>query len=133
TLNLSVPVPCTQGHFGDRLACYTTQVRPSQIVTLLGHDPQSKNWSKLPDELRTAYEYLQRKTTKARREATKRYIRQRIADGSMVIGAFPPIAMGVVRPLHFVPYREKFPNTDIPPGVGVLHFSLATSDTRILL
>jgi hypothetical protein len=133
TLNLTVPVPCTQGFFGDQIVCYVTQVRASQIVTLLGHDPQSKSWSRLPQDLRTAYEYLQRKTTKSRREAAKRYIRQRIAPGSPVVGAFPPIAIGVVRPLDFQSYKEKFSNAGLPDGVGELQFSLATSDTRILL
>jgi hypothetical protein len=133
TLNLTVPVPCAQGYFGDRLATYMTQVKPSQIITLLGHDPQSKYWSRLPDELRKIYEYLQRKTSKGRREGPKRYIRHRIAPGSPVVGAFPPICVGVLKPLQFTLYRDKFNNPGLPDGIGELQFSLATSDIRLLL
>lgn len=110
-----------------------TQAKPSQIVTLLGHDPQSKNWPRLSDSLRSSYEYLQRKTIKSRRESAKRYIHQRIAPGSHVIGAFPPIAIGVTKPLSFISYKDKYPQIDITDGVGILEFSLATSDTRLLL
>jgi hypothetical protein len=110
-----------------------TQVKPSQIITLLGHDPQSKYWSRLPAELGKTYEFLQRKTSKGRREGPKRYIRHRIAPGSPVMGAFPPICVGVLKPLQFTLYRDKFSNAGLPDGIGELQFSLATTDIRILL
>src|SRR5271166_4780266 len=50
SLTLTVPVPCTLGYFGDKLATFQTQLKASEIINLLGHDPRSKHWNRLPDE-----------------------------------------------------------------------------------
>ena len=133
SLKLIVPVPCTVGHISDKLATYQTQVRPSEIINLLGHDPRSQFWKRLPDDLRDIYEYLQRKTSKGRRENTRRYIEERFRSDGYVLGAFPAIAIGCVQPLEFESYSEKYPNTGIAAGVGELQFDLSSTSTRILL
>src|SRR5215472_33044 len=92
-LNLKTPVPCVQGSFGTRLVAYTTQVSPKQIINLLGHDPRSKNWKRLPDDLRQIYEYLQRKTNLSRRESVSTYIEERLGPNSICIGAFPAVSI----------------------------------------
>jgi hypothetical protein len=62
-------------------------------MNLLGHDPRSKNWKRLPDDLRQIYEYLQRKTDKNRRESIAAYIEERLGPDSIAIGAFPAISI----------------------------------------
>lgn len=133
-LSLTVPVPCIQGSFGDKLITFQTQVKPSQLQNLLGHDPRSKNWSKLPDELQELYQHLQRKTNKERRTGTKRYILERIVPGAFTLGAFPAISIGLVKPPTFTPYRPKgAEGGGIPEAVGILHLDLSQSNLRVLL
>jgi hypothetical protein len=133
SLNLTVPVPSTLGGFGDKLLTYQTQVKATEIGNLLGHDPRSKYWQRLPDDLREMYKKLQRKTAKSRTISTKRYIEDRIAPGAFVLGAFPAIAIGTISPLRFVHYAEKYPGIGIPRGVGELEFDLSAVSTRVLL
>jgi hypothetical protein len=136
TLSLTVPVPCVHGVFGQDLDTFQTQVKPAQIQNLLGHDPRSKNWPKLPDELQRLYQHLQRKTSKDRRTSTKRYIQERIAPGSRTLGAFPAISIGLVKPATFIPYRPKGvsgDSTGIPEAVGILQLDLSQSTLRVLL
>src|SRR5262249_31412598 len=111
TLNLKVPVPCVQGFFGPRLVAYSTQIPPKQLVNLLGHDPRSKNWKRLPDEQRQIYEFLQRKTDKNRREGVTGYIEERFGENSIAIGAFPAISIAFQQPTEFVPSADN-------PAVG---------------
>lgn len=132
TLNLKVPVPCVQGFFGDRLVTYTTQIKPSDIYNLLGHDPRSSNWKKLPDSIRQVYEYLQRKTSKDRRDSIAGYIEERLGPDHITIGAFPSISIGVREPLEFEPYEAEG-KSDIPKAVGRLQFDLSPSSERVLL
>jgi hypothetical protein len=125
--NLTVPVPCVQGRFGSRLAAYSTQVRPNQIMNLLGHDPRSKNWKRLPsDELRKIYEYLQRKTTPNRRESVSDYIDERLGPNGICVGAFPAISIAFQNPTEFRPYGG-------PPGVGDLMVDISPMNVRILV
>ncbi len=125
--NLTVPVPCVQGRFGSRLATYSTQVRPNQIMNLLGHDPRSKNWRRLPsDELRKIYEYLQRKTTPNRRELVSDYIEERLGPNSICVGAFPAISIAFQSLTEFRPYSG-------PPGVGDLMVDISPMNVRILV
>jgi hypothetical protein len=133
SLKLTVPVPSTLGAFGDKLLTYQTQVKPAEIGNLLGHDPRSKYWQRLPEDLREMYKKLQRKTVKGRRIGTKRYIEERIAPGAFVLGAFPAIAIGTVSPLRFVHYADKYPGIGIPRGVGELEFDLSAVSPRVLL
>src|SRR5437773_9205387 len=111
SLNLKTPVPCIQGFFNERLASYTTQVSPTQIMNLLGHDPRSKHWKRLPsDELRKIYEYLQRKTSKTRREGVAGYIEERLAPDALTIGAFPAISIAFQQVAEFRPYGGSIQN-----------------------
>ena len=128
-LSLTVPVPCIQGSFGDKLITFQTQVKPSQIQNLLGHDPRSKNWAKLPDDLQELYEYLQRKTSKERRSGTRRYILDRIVPGNFTLGAFPAISIGVIKPPNFTSYNLP----GIPQAVGILNLDISNTNLRILL
>lgn len=133
SLSLAVPVPCTIGYYGNHLVTFQTQVKPTALINLLGHDPRSKNWKNLSADVRKFYEYLQRKTTKIRYEATARYIEERISYGAYVLGAFPAISLGVVRPVKFEDYSRKYANTGIQAGVGEILFDLSAANSRILL
>src|SRR5918999_3222835 len=133
SLSLKVPVPAIAGHFSDKLQTFQTQVGPSELVNLLGHDPRSKFWTKLPEELRGMYEYLQRKTNKPRRESTKRYIEERFLPGAYVLGAFPSIAIGCTKPLDFEHYADRYQAPGLQKGVGNLLFDLSASASRVLL
>jgi len=129
---LTIRVPCIKGTFGRHLYTYQTHVLPTELHNLLGHDPRSKNWRNLPENIREIYQYLQRPTEKKRREGTARYIRDRFdSTNSFSIGAFPAISIGATNPLQFVPYDEQGRN--ISSDVGELHFDLSANSTRILL
>ena len=129
TLNLKTPVPCVQGFFNDRLATYTTQVSPKQIMNFLGHDPRSKNWRRLPtDELRQIYEYLQRKTVKSRREGVVGYIEERIGPDALAVGAFPSISIAFQQPTEFRSYGKSYPTP-----VGELMVDISPSNVRVLI
>ncbi len=84
--SLSIPIPAVRGFFGHDLETFQTQIRPDQIVQILGHDPRSLNWKNLPSELRLMYEYLQRATSKDRREGTAEYRNRRIYRGAAIAG-----------------------------------------------
>lgn len=127
-LNLKTPVPCIQGAFGTRLVAYTTQVSPNQIMNLLGHDPRSKNWKRLPDELRQIYEYLQRKTDKNRREGVSAYIEERLGPNSIAIGAFPAISIAFQKPAEFNPYGGL-----VQTAVGNLMVDISPTNVRVLI
>jgi len=127
-LNLKTPVPCIQGTFGDRLVTYTTQASPKQIMNLLGHDPRSKNWKRLPDDLRQVYEYLQRKTDKNRRESVAAYIEERLGPDSIAIGAFPAISIAFQQPIEFKAYGQP-----IQSAVGDLMVDISPSAIRVLI
>ena len=51
-----------QGFVGTRLITYSTQLPPTAIERLLGHDPRSRNWRKLPDDIKAIYKKIQRAT-----------------------------------------------------------------------
>lgn len=130
SLSLKVPVPCIRGYFGTRIYTYQTNIKTADIQNLLGHDPRSKNWTRLSDELKSIYEYLQRRTSKVRREGTASYIRHRLGPHSHSIGAFPAISIGVTKPTEFAPYE----NIEHAGGaVGKLLFDLSSANQRILL
>lgn len=128
TLNLKTPVPCIQGKFGERLVSYTTQVSPRQIMNLLGHDPRSKNWKRLTDDVREIYQYLQRKTSKDRREGISHYIEERLGPNSIAIGAFPAISIAFQNPTEFISYAAP-----IQAAVGNLMVDISPSNIRILV
>jgi len=121
-------IPAIQGQFGPRVVTYTTQMPIGAIETILGHDPRSGNWKRLPDDLAYIYNHLQRATTKARLASIVRYIRYRFIERPVVLGAFPAISVAVQNPTPFKAY-EGIPDT----GVGVLEFDLSRRNNRILV
>lgn len=126
TVNLKLPVPALRGFFGDRLATYVTQAKPNDLISLLGHDPRSKNWRNLPEDTRSIYEFLQRKTAKSRRDSIGGYIDERMSEDALVIGAFPSVSIAFREPLEF----HQMENNG---GVGKLMVDVSPSAVRILL
>jgi DGQHR domain-containing protein len=120
-------IPAVQGQFGPRLVTYTSQLPAGAIETILGHDPRSKQWKQLPDDLKFIYQHLQRATTKARLDSIIRYIRYRFAAGAIIPGAFPAISIAVQNNAPF----ETAENTDA--GIGVLHFDLSRRNLRVVV
>lgn len=126
TVNLKLPVPALRGFFGDRLATYVTQAKPNDLISLLGHDPRSKNWRNLPEDTRSIYEFLQRKTAKSRRDSIGGYIDERMSEDALVIGAFPAVSLAFREPLEFNPSEGN-------GGIGKLMVDVSPSAVRILL
>lgn len=131
TLKIKTPIACVQGRFADHLVTYSTQVAPGDIINLLGHDPRGKNWGRLPIELREIYQYLQRKTSKDRRESIAGYIDERFGTDPLTIGAFPAISIALSNPAEFVPYDSE--GKRIPQAVGELMVDLSVNTKRILI
>lgn len=129
--SLSIPIPAVRGFFAGDLTTFQTQIRPDQIVQILGHDPRSLNWKYLPADLRQMYEYLQRATKKDRREGTASYIEERLAPEAITIGAFPAISIGMVRPATFKSTNDD-PTSPLS-SVGLLHLELSDTNRRIIL
>ncbi len=121
-------VPAVQGQFGNRLVTYTTQLPAGSLETMLGHDPRSKHWKQLTDDIHGIYEKLQRATTKQRLEGIIRYIRYRFVDSAVILGAFPAISIAVEHSTPFETY-PGVPNS----GIGVLHFDLSRRNRRIVV
>jgi DGQHR domain-containing protein len=121
-------IPAIQGQFGPRLVTYTTQLPAAAIETILGHDPRSKNWKRLTDDIAYIYQHLQRATTKARMESIIRYIRYRFIDRSIIAGAFPAISIAVQNNTPFE-QSELIPDA----GMGVLHFDLSRRNLRVVV
>lgn len=124
---LSVPVPAIRGHFGPgSLYTFQTQIRPDQIMDLLGHDPRGENWKRLAPDLRQMYEKVQRKTKTPRRESVQAYLEDRLMTFKMP-GAFPAICIGMTNPPQFEEGSGKYKD------VGTLHLDLGPQNTRIVL
>lgn len=132
-LSLNVDVPCIRGQYGNKLYTFQTSVQPKEIHNLLGHDPRSRNWSKLQKDLKDLYDNLQRKTNADRSRSTAEYIRTRIASNNRrdMIGAFPAISIGLVNVPIFHVYKEIAERTD--NAIGYLKFDLSASNIRVLL
>ncbi|HEY0112867.1 MAG TPA: DNA sulfur modification protein DndB [Allosphingosinicella sp.] len=120
-------IPAVQGQFGPRLATYTTQLPATAIETVLGHDPRSRYWKRLPDDIEYIYQHLQRATTKPRLDSIIRYIRYRFRAGSIIAGAFPAISIAVQNSTPFEPID------DAVAGIGVLHFDLSRRNLRVVV
>ena len=133
-LSLSTPIPCIRGQYGSKLYVFQTTVQPKEIKNLLGHDPRSKNWSSLEQDIKNLYDGLQRKTDKKRSNSTAEYIQHRIASDNPkdMIGAFPAISIGMVNVPVFRSYSE-FGNSQINDAIGYLEFDLSASNVRVLL
>jgi len=127
-VNPKVRSPEVQGQFGPRRVTYTTQLPAGSIETILGHDPRSKNWKWLPDDLASMYEHLQRTTSKGRLESIMRYIRYRFLDRAIIAGAFPAISIAVQQSTEF----EQVPEIR-DSGIGVLNFDLSRRNLRVVV
>lgn len=127
SVKTTAPLPAVQGQFGPRLATYTTQLPAAAIETILGHDPRSKLWKKLPDDLEYLYNHLQRATTKARLDSLIRYVKYRFTDRAIIAGAFPAISIAVQNPTEFESLEHG------PSGVGILHFDLSRRNRRVVV
>ncbi len=126
TLELKLPIRAIQGFCGNRLATYATQLKPRDIIALLGHDPRSKNWRNLPTNTREIYEHLQRKTAKSRRDSIAGYIEERFSQDAITIGAFPAISVGFVEALDFS-------MDDHESAIGTLKIDISLSTARVML
>lgn len=133
-----LPVPCIMNRAGDYLRAYSTFCRPSEITTLLGHDPRSKKWKDLPDRLRQLYQDYQRKTKPARAETIYEYIGSRMAPEATMPGAFPSLSIGLTSPPTFEPLSARAgitisPGVTISDNIGTLYLDLGMSQQRMLL
>jgi len=126
SFSLHVPVPAIRGHFGhESLWTFQTQVRPEQIINLLGHDPRPENWKSLPFDQKQLYEKVQRKTSKSRRESVEGYLEDRMVTFQSP-GAFPSICIGMTNPPEFQTGEDL-------DDVGKLMLDLSPQNTRIVL
>jgi hypothetical protein len=128
--SLSIPVPAIRGEFGPALQTFQTQILPRDVIHVLGHDPRGANWARLSKDYRQIYEYLQRKTTKGRREGTAYYIEDRIDGVGEMPRAFPAIAIGIIKPPRFESAKDI---CGLHKDVGTLQLDLSEANKRILL
>ena len=126
TTNPSAQIPAVQGQFGSRLATYATQIAPTALETVLGHDPRSMHWKQLPGDLEHLYSHLQRATTPKRLEGVKKYIKERFIDRHIIAGAFPAVSIAVQNPTEFKEIEDQ-------QGIGVLHFDLSRRNRRVVV
>ena len=136
--SIKLPIPCIRGGSGPHIQSFQTVCPPSQLISLLGHDPRSSNWKSLPAPLREAYEEYQRKTKPARAEGIGKYISDRLAPGSKLVGGFPSLSIGLTEAPIFEPLRSRAGVT-IAEGVplddsfGTLYLDIGTKHVRMLL
>src|SRR5215471_19623914 len=101
-----IPFPAVRGYFGEKLYTYQTQMAPTNILTILQHDPRSDSWKSLPPDLQERYEHVQRATDKGRRSDLMDYIVQKIGQQAPILGAFPAISIGMTLPVVFDPLPD---------------------------
>lgn len=124
--HLGMPVACVQGKMGNRLAIYQTVVSATEIEGLVGHDPSPSNWPKLSAELRELYQYVQRRTSKGRKDSIAAYIDERLSPRPLTIGGFPAISLAFINPLAFTAFE--------PDGaVGIVQLPLSAATPRMVL
>ncbi len=93
--------PAIIGEMGPRLATYSTTISPYDVTDILGHDPRSDRQHLLNDaETKRIYSVVQRKTTRARRDAIVDYLRHQLFDGVIAAG-FPAISIAIQNPVRF--------------------------------
>jgi hypothetical protein len=136
--SIKLPITCIRGQFGPPLQFFQTISPPSQVHTILGHDPRSSNWKHLPAQLREAYEAYQRKTRQARSDNCANYIRSRLAPHSRVVGAFPALSIGLTEVPRFDELRDRpgiqiDPHLDLGATVGTLYLDIGAAHLRMLL
>src|SRR5215470_11948849 len=108
--SIPIYVPAIKGRFGP-LMTFNTQIRPSQVVRILGHDPRSDNWKNLPPELAEIYSSIQRNTSKPRASSASAYLQDRLGRGQLAV--FPAISLGMLGYANFKPTGDN-------PDMGTL-------------
>ncbi len=136
--SMKIPVPCIRGPSGPHLQAFQTMCQPSQLISLLGHDPRSSNWKTLPAPLREAYEEYQRKTKPARAEGIDKYITERLSPSSKIVGAFPSLSIGLTEAPRFEAVHSRAGVTiaqgvELDESVGTLYLDIGTKHLRMLL
>ena len=136
--SMRLPIPCIRGHSGPHLQSFQTVCPPSQLISLLGHDPRSGNWKFLPAPLRETYENYQRKTKPARAEGIEKYIDDRLAPGATIVGAFPSLSIGLTEAPRFEAFRTRAGVTiadgvEIDDNLGTLYLDIGAKHLRMLL
>lgn len=135
--SIKLPLPCIRGSYGPHLQSFQTICPPSQIVSLIGHDPRSSNWKTLAVPLREAYETYQRRTKNIRSEGINRYIRDRMTPSAKRVGAFPSLSIGITETPLFEPLRgragvEIQPGVQIDENIGTLYLDIGVKPRMLL-
>ncbi len=134
--SIKLHIACIRGRSGPHLESFQAVCPPSQLISLLGHDPRSTK--DLPAPLREAYERYQRKTKSNRAESIQRYISETMASTSQRVGGFPGLSVGLTEVAVFEPLRERAGITisagvDLADNVGMLHLDIGARHNRMLL
>jgi hypothetical protein len=135
---MKLPIPCIRGRSGPHLQLFQTVCPPSQLISLLGHDPRSSQWKNLPAPLRDAYEEYQRKTKPARSEGIEKYIAERLSPTGRTVAGFPSLSIGLTEVPLFEPIRSRAgvaitEGVLIDDSIGTLYLDLGAKHTRMLL
>ena len=117
-----------QGFVGTRLITYSTQLPPTAIEWLLGHDPRSRNWRKLPDDIEAIYNKIQRATSVQRLLSVADYIRYWFMPKAALLGAFPAVSIAVQ---HHIGFAEI--DQDNLPGVGHIQIDMSSRNARVIV
>ena len=133
-----LPLHCIRGPSGPQVQTFQTVCPPSQLISLLGHDPRSKGWKYLPAPLREAYEGYQRKTKPSRSEGIEIYIRDRLGPEASMVGGFPSLSIGLTEAPVFESLRNRAGVTigeGIPfdDNVGTIYLDIGIKHVRMLL
>ena len=134
--SIKLHIACIRGKSGPHLQSFQAVCPPSQLISLLGHDPRSTKG--LPLHLREAYERYQRRTRTSRSESIQKYITESLAPSSQRVGGFPGLSVGLTEVPNFDPLRELAgveisPGVDLAGNVGVLHLDIGAKHNRMLL
>ena len=112
---------------GSRLRNVLTQIPIGAIEPLLGHDPRSRLWKKLPDDIHGIYDTMQRPTAAQRIDGVVQYIQNRIAGGR-IIGAFPSISIAVQHHVDVLEVEDpRF------RGLAMISIDLSSRNHRIVV
>lgn len=134
--SIKLHIASIRGRSGPHLQSFQAVCPPSQLISLLGHDPRSTKGLPLP--LREAYERYQRRTRAGRSESIQKYITESLSPSSQRVGGFPGLSVGLIDVPNFEPLRqmagvEISPGVDLAHNVGVLHLEIGARPNRMLL
>lgn len=134
--SIKLHIACIRGRSGPHLQSFQAVCPPSQLISLLGHDPRSTKG--LPIPLREAYERYQRRTRTNRSESIQKYITECLSPSSQRVGGFPGLSVGLTEVPTFETLRnmagiEVSPGVDLANNVGVLTLDIGAKHKRMLL